>query len=290
MNDLKAKENRIHSSAEKPYSFYDCTIPDQFSYVPMHWHEEFELNYMVEGAADFICGDEKFVARKGDIIMIQPNITHSIYPHSGFHPIYDTLVFHADMLGNSKSDRYVQSCILPLTSGKLRLQIHLTPKYHYYDQLQPTVESIFFCARGNTPQLDMLIRSDMIRLLWFLEQDATEVESAPRENELIRKVLLYIQDNFREPITIHQLSDFVHLSESYFMSQFKKNVGFSAVEYILHYRINYACKLLTDTSHTVSEIAYESGFHNLSNFNRQFIRMTGCTPLKYRKKNAVSSS
>ena len=289
MNDLKSKENRIHSSAQKPYSFYSCTIPDQFGYVPMHWHEEFELNYMLSGAADFICGEEKFVANAGDIIIIQPNITHSIYPHPGFHPIYDTLVFHADMLGNAPSDRYVQTCVVPLINGALRLQTHLTSASNHYESLQETVRSIFYCAKGNTPQLDMLMRSDILRLLFLLEQNATKAAPETRENELIRTVLLYIQEHFREPITIHQLSEYVHLSESYFMSQFKKNVGFSAVEYILHYRINYACKQLSDTSHTISEIAYESGFRNLSNFNRQFIRIIGCTPLKYRKKTAAPS-
>lgn len=286
MNDLKAKENRIHSSAEKPYSFYSCDIPDQSGYVPMHWHEEFELNYMLEGSADFICGEEKFVAQKGDIIVIQPNRTHSIYPHEGSRPVYDTLVFHADLFGNSRSDRYIQSCIAPLITGHLRLQVHLTPRQYGYDQLQTIVESIFFCAKGNTPQLDMLMRSDVIRLFWLLERDAKEAEPETKENELIRNVLLYIQDHFREPVTIRQLSGFAHLSESYFMSQFKKNVGFSAVEYLLHYRINYACKQLVDTSHTISEIAYESGFRNLSNFNRQFMRVIGCTPLKYRKKTS----
>jgi AraC-like DNA-binding protein/mannose-6-phosphate isomerase-like protein (cupin superfamily) len=289
MNDLKAKENRIHSSAQKPYSFYSCILPDQSGYVPMHWHEEFELNYILEGSADFICGEERFIARQGDIIVIQPDKTHSIYPHDGSHTVYDTLVFHSDLFGSSQSDRYIQNCIVPLIDGRMRLQIHLTPGCNCYDELKTTVESIFYCAKGNTPQLDMLLRSDVIRLFWFLEQDAREAEPVTKENELLRNVLIYIQDHFNETITIRQLSDLVHLSESYFMAQFKKSVGFSPIEYILHYRINYACKQLVDTSLTISEIAYESGFRNLSNFNRQFIRMIGCTPLKYRKKNGTSA-
>lgn len=64
MNNMCFKENRIHSSDIKPFSCYECIIPDYFNYVPMHWHNEFEINYIIEGSAEFICADEKFISKK----------------------------------------------------------------------------------------------------------------------------------------------------------------------------------------------------------------------------------
>lgn len=64
---------------------------------------------------------------------------------------------------------------------------------------------------------------------------------------MIRPALEYIATHYYEPITIKQLAVSVHLSESYFMNQFQKHVGFSAIEYISHFRINQACKILIST-------------------------------------------
>lgn len=66
MNDPTSKEKRIHSSGIKPFSYYKCVIPDHFYCVPMHWHSEFEINFIREGSAEFICGDEKFTSAKSD--------------------------------------------------------------------------------------------------------------------------------------------------------------------------------------------------------------------------------
>ena len=51
-------------------------IPDEFAYAPMHWHSEFEINFVREGFAEFNCGDEKFVSSAGDIIVIPVSYTH----------------------------------------------------------------------------------------------------------------------------------------------------------------------------------------------------------------------
>lgn len=277
-------ENRIHSSAEKPYSYYKCTIPDFFSYVPMHWHSEFELNYILEGSAEFICGDEKFISRKGDIIITQPDVTHSIYPIKNERQVYRTLVFDKEIFSAAESGRYYRECILPLTEGSLRLPVHITVQHCYYNELRTICENIFSCAEEDTPLLDMLMRSELIRLFWLLLSEAEEYSPPARENDSIKKVLSYIHENFRENITIGELAGLVHLSQSYFMNQFRKNVGLGAFEYITHYRINHACLLLCDTKRKISDIAFDSGFRNLSNFNRLFSRIIGCTPGEYRRR------
>lgn len=282
MINLHSKEDRIHSCSEKPFSYYKCIIPDYFKYVPMHWHEEFEINYILDGAAEFICGDEKFVSHKGDIIITQPNVTHSIYPCKNTSQIYDTLVFSSDIFCCSENDRYFKQCIYNLINGSVRLQTHITPEHCYYTEIQMITENIFSCAKGNTPQLDMLMRSEIIRLFWLLQSESQKFIFINKENDIIRNSLLYIYKNFRENITIQQLADYVHLSPSYFMAQFRKSVGISTTKYILHYRINYICKELADTSKNISDIAFDSGFKNLSNFNRQFLKVMGCTPIQYR--------
>lgn len=283
MKNIRSKENRIHSSAEKPFSFYECIIPDLFPYVPMHWHDEFEINYIIDGSAEFICGDEKFISRKGDIIITQPNVIHSIYTNS--RQVYDTLVFSASIFGESKTDRYIKKCILPLIDGSMRLKSHINPQHCYYSEIRIITENIFSCARGNLPHLDMLMRGELLRLFWLLETDSEAGNANDEISEIMRPALLYIKEHFREPVSIQQLADSVHLSQSYFMNQFRQCVGFSASEYISQYRINYACKQIADTTSSISEIAFESGFRNLSNFNRHFMRIVGCTPMAYRKKS-----
>ncbi len=277
-------ENRVHTTRKKPYSLYSCAVPDYFNSVPMHWHGEFELNFIREGSAEFICGDERFISREGDIIITCPNVLHSIYPCKGVRQIYDTLVFGRELLGGSGTDRYTEECIDPLVSGSMKIPVRITKEHHYYAELEITAENIFSCARGNTPQLDMLLRSEIIRLFWILLTEAEAVYRPEKPEQGIRPALQYIAEHYKERITVKQLAASVHLSESYFMSRFARHVGLSTCEYISHFRIHKACETLIDTNGNILETALDCGFRNISNFNRQFRRIVGCSPSEYRKK------
>lgn len=289
MNDPTSKEKRIHSSGVKPFSYYKCVIPDHFYCVPMHWHSEFEISFIREGSAEFIYGGnnslEKFTSAKGDIIITQPNVLHSIYPCGHTSQVYDTLVFSPELFGSIETDRYFAQCIRPLMDGSMRINTHITPCHHYYAELALTAENIFSCAKGDSPQLDMLMRSELIKLFWLLETEGEQITDSGKYDSDIRPALEYVAEHFRENITVAELAESVHLSESYFMNRFKKQVGISAVEYISHFRIDTACRELIGSKKSVLEVAFDCGFRNISNFNRQFKRITGCSPTEYRKKD-----
>ena len=106
--------------------------------------------------------------------------------------------------------------------------------------------------------------------------------------ETLRPVLTYIQKHHSESVTIEQLAKIAHMSSSYFMSCFKQNFGLGAIEYLNQVRIRSACDLLRNTDRSISDIAFDTGFHNLSNFNRQFRTKVGCSPQTYRKESALS--
>ena len=282
------EEKRRHSSAIKPFSYYKCLIPEYFAQVPLHWHGEFEINYILEGCGEFICSDEKFITYAGDIVILPPNFLHAIYPHGENLQRYDTIVFSPELLGSTDNDRCAAECIRPLVGGACGISSLITPAHQYYDEIKTTVENIFSCAKGDTPQLDMLLRSELLRLFWLLENSGDifrRGDDQTSHGELLRPVLQYIAENFREELTIEQLAGLAHLSKSYFMGLFKSSAGVSAIEYINQLRVRYACEALRATEKTIAETAYECGFRNLSNFNKQFRRIVGCTPNEYRRLN-----
>lgn len=287
MFDINSRENRRHSSKLIPYSYYKSNIPRYFSNVPLHWHSEFEINYVLKGCGEFICGDNKFISEKGDIIIIPPNLLHAVYPIEGVEYVYDTFVFNQEMLGSLDNDRSAAECIRPIINGKFNVNSRITPEHQYYDELKTTTENIISCAKGNTALLDMLLKSELLRLFWLLENCGDiyhKKGTDPDRSDIMRPALEYISENFRENISVSQLADIVHLSRSYFMHSFKRVAGIGAIEYIMQLRIKAACELLSSTDKTVAEIAFECGFSNLSNFNRQFKNISNCTPNEYRKK------
>lgn len=285
-----AEEKRRHSSELIPYSYYKCCIPEYFAQVPLHWHGEFELNYILSGCGEFVCGDERFVTHGGDIVIVPPNVLHAICPHAEHSQRYDTIVFSPQLLGANDNDRSAAECIRPLVSGAYELRCVITSEHQYYYELKTAVENIFSCAKGNTPQLDMLLKSELLRLFWLMENSGDircRERAVSAKSELLRPVLQYINENYREGLTIEQLAGVAHLSPSYFMGVFRRSAGVSAVEYITQLRIKAACEALRGSEKTIAETAYECGFRNLSNFNKQFRRIVGCAPSEYRRLNSL---
>ncbi len=100
----------------------------------------------------------------------------------------------------------------------------------------------------------------------------------------MKRVVDHIMTNFQKQIKIKELQDLSNMSNTTFFKTFKKTFQMSFKTYLINLRIGYSCKLLADKSLNVTQIAYQSGFENISNFNRQFKVLKGCTPREYRKE------
>ncbi len=280
------EERRRHSTSYKPYSYYECRIPYDFVNVPMHWHSEFEINYVLRGEGDFICGNDRFRAKQGDMFVIPPNMLHAAYPGRDKELIYQALVFHPVMLGANLNDRCTIECIRPLMNGTAMIRTMVTRDAVNYGHIKACMEQIFMCVTEEVLYADLLLKSELMKLFWLLETDG---ERLCREDtgidycEIIRPALEYMIINFRENVSVVQLADLTHLSQSYFMGCFKRAVGISAIGYLAQLRINAACEYLSSTGKKISDIAFECGYGNLSNFNRQFKKITGYSPNEYRK-------
>lgn len=284
----ETEEKRQHSTTFVPYSYYECRIPEAFMNVPMHWHNEFEINYILQGKGEFICDNDKFTANEGDVLILPPNMLHAVYPCEDNMLVYYALVFNPIMLGANSNDRCTTECIRPIINGNVKMNVLIPTDSDSYSEIKETVTRIFSCAHDNLPQADLLLKSELMKLFWLLENDEDIIcqkDTGISYSEIIRPALEFMAKNFQQEISVEQLAELVHLSKSYFMNCFKKAVGIGAIEHLTQLRINAACEALLSTNQKISDIALNCGYANLSNFNRQFLKMVGCSPNQYRKKN-----
>jgi AraC-like DNA-binding protein len=105
-----------------------------------------------------------------------------------------------------------------------------------------------------------------------------------RDERRIDDVCRFIHDNIAQPIEQPEAARRAHLSVSAFSRFFKKSLGRTFSEYVNELRVGQACRLLIESDKSVAEIAFGSGFENLSNFNRRFRALKGISPRQYRGK------
>lgn len=99
----------------------------------------------------------------------------------------------------------------------------------------------------------------------------------------IQVALTHIRENFTRDLRLSEVADLLGMSEWAFSRFFKKNSGSSFTDYLRTLRIGYACKLLADTQMPITDICFEIGYANVSNFNRNFLSQRGATPSSYRR-------
>jgi transcriptional regulator GlxA family with amidase domain len=99
----------------------------------------------------------------------------------------------------------------------------------------------------------------------------------------VQKVQEYINAHYKEEIRLNELAGLVKMTPVAFSRFFKLRTGEALTDYIIALRLGHAARLLVDSTMSISEICYASGFNNISNFNRIFKKRKNCSPKEFRE-------
>lgn len=282
-------ENHQHSTAQKLYRCMDGKLPEYYVDVSLHWHNEFEINVMLDGSAIYQVGAQTYTSTAGDINIKAPGVLHATHiPENGFAH-YKTLIFRSELFGFTEYERGNLKYLNRILSKKLIIKTPIKPTDVEYDRIARLLKEAMDAAKSDSPADDILLRSRLsetfyvlIKNGYIIKNDLSATYDADMEE--LSPALKYIADNFNHDIKIAKLAALTARSETSFMALFKKVLGVTAIEYITHLRINSACEMLRLTNRKIIDISQRCGYFNLSNFNRIFKRKTGSTPREYRNQ------
>ncbi len=259
---------------------------EHFDY-PVHSHSVFELNYL-EGAsgANRIVGDSIEEVSGSELVLItSENLEHGWVdgstPTGRIREV--TIQFSQDLLGDSMLDKKqfhsIKKLIVEAQRGvvfDLRTVLRVRPLINAL-----TVErSGFYSVVTFLTLLYELSVDDNYRVL-SSSYFAHNVETI--KSRRINRVDRYLRENFSRVISVEEVADLINISPAAFSRFFKAHTGTNFSNYLSDIRVGYISRELIDSKKSITEICFESGFNNISNFNRVFKQKKGYSPREFRE-------
>lgn len=274
-----------HGSAMFPLEYYHCVFPLGISNLPVHWHEEFEITLVQKGTCIYQINLHPYKISQGDILILPPGMLHGTGEQPETEFITDSFVFCLDMLESQRTDSCTTEFFAPLTSGMLRFPVYLPAEDSMARLLGESFEKIRKTFLQKPLGYELEIKSELLHLFFLLYSQVPYQRSSQEYGDITEKlklVLQFIQEHYQQGITVKELAELCHFSEYHFMRFFKRHMNMTSIEYLNQYRLEMASRQLAETNLSVTSIALESGFNNISYFNRVFKRKFGVTPMEYR--------
>lgn len=250
-----------------------------------HMHPEYEIVYISNGSRGRRhIGDHVSNYQNGDLIFLGPNL-----PHYGFSEQMDTDHFEIvvqlkeDFLGPNFFDAPEMTGIRQLFErAKSGLSFFGTTKENIGNDLHAMMEMNNF---------DRLLR--LMRILRKLSQSdeyqllnarGFTLEVNGKDQKRMRIIYDYVEQNYLDSISLEIAASNIQMTVPSFCRYFKKLTGKTFTHFVNEFRVIHACKLLMEDHLSIAEVCFDSGFNNLSHFNKHFRLVTGQSPSLYRKE------
>lgn len=260
-------------------------VKKEFNF-PLHFHEEYELNLIMNAkGAKRIIGDHIHEIDDLELVLVGPNLPHAWFTHQCTSKAITeiTIQWHKDLFDEKLLRRNQLSFIRKMFEQSSR-GISF-PK----EIIQNVLPRILIMSQRNG--FDSVM--DLINLLHDLSvsrsmtvlSDHTFVnnQSYNYNSRRLDKVFEFMNDNYHKEISLKDVSSLVSMTEESFSRFIKKRTGNTFINSLNEIRLGHASRMLIDTSHSVTEISYQCGFNNISNFNRLFKKKKKCTPIEFRE-------
>lgn len=282
----KCREEKEHTGLFFPYNTYLCSIPQDFSSVPLHWHEEMELIVIKKGRGKVTVDRETRRVKAGDIVVVIPGQLHAIGQDGRDRMEYENIIFRLELLYSEREDVCTAEFFRPFGDGRIIYPAWIDGTKAHHGKMAECIREIDQLSRERPKGYQIGIKSCLGRFFFLMfssEEGREDHEMNEKSMERTKKILTRIEETYFLPVTVEEMAEFMGLSQSHFMKFFKQQLGMPFVKYLNEYRLSKAANQLAATSEDVLIIAMNAGFTNISYFNRLFRKKFQMTPLQYRK-------
>lgn len=255
--------------------------------APYHFHEEYELTYILHGSGKRYVGSHMENFSTGDLVLLGANLPHcwKLDTDEARNEEASAIViqFNANFLGDdffNKDELQGIKKLLQKSGSGISFNAETRNSINRSMEYLAEEKGNFKMLIGLLEMLQQLALSTEYTLL---DQQGNIAEKSRAEQERINPVFAYLVDNFRGQVSLDEASGIAHMTPNAFCKYFKKITRKTFMETVIDYRLNYATQQLVQTDKPISEISFESGFGDVSHFYKMFKHKMHQSPLNYRK-------
>ncbi len=240
-----------------------------------HYHNYYELYYLEDGGRYQWSDNDLYLLQPGDFIIFSPYSMHYSYGDTDMRFRRIVLYFQRNEIDSPELIH-----ILDKGNGMYR------PKGKDSQLIQRILTELLKEQTKESPFRRECCHSLLNFLLYHVAREnriMTPVQT--EQNKRIAQIMGYIHTHYNEQITLEQLAEKFYVSTFYLCREFRAYTNSTIVQYINVTRIMNAQRMLMETSKNITQIGRETGFSNLTHFNRVFKQVTGMTPSGFRKSH-----
>ena len=253
-----------------------------------HFHPEMEITLVLSGGSNRWVGDKISPLEPGDLTFLGTNLPHDFrndaVPGKRPKPVNAiTVQFHPAFLGGSWLEHAEMTSIQ-------RLFQRASNGLQVTSQTRDRVEAMIVKLLGTRGVRRLILLLEILgemsesRELLRISSPGFAPEVHVSDSQQMALVSAFIQENIEKPIYLAEVARHLGMTDVTFSRYFRSRTGKTFPNYLNELRVARVCRLLAETDHTVSEIAWSCGFDSMANFQKQFGRIQGCTPKEYRRR------
>ncbi|GAA0712152.1 hypothetical protein GCM10008904_25070 [Paraclostridium ghonii] len=246
---------------------------------PSHWHDNIEILFVLDGEAEVTLNSGKYKLRKEDVFLVNKNHIHKITSDK------DNIILVVQIQKEIIEEYFDEEVYFKCNSS---IYEYDSKEFNSFNILRKLLSRLFEAYNKNSSGYEILIKGILYEILFILnnnykiENNNTKINSQ-KFNDRLKEILLYIQEHYKEDITLIDVASSQYLTPQYFSSFFKKYIGVSFLTYLNTLRLQSAVEDIESTDFSITDIAIKSGFKNIQAFMKIFKETYKVTPSNYRK-------
>lgn len=262
-----------------------------------HYHPELELHYVVKGEGVRLIGDNISNFSSGELILLGENLPHMWQSNEEFYkknPFGKVEAFVLHFLPNCLGKDFLalpEAYLLPKLFHKAKKGMEI------YGTSKDKIVDLLLESQKVSDMEKLLVMVSILKILSETDEYiniATPHAFYKPNNDMdidrINTVCSYTLNNFKNDISLEEVAELINLSVTSFCRYFKTITKKTYYDFLIEIRVSHACRMLIEDVLHTEMICFECGFNNVSNFYRHFKKVTGMTPLGYKKKYHKSKS
>jgi len=280
ISTLEGIRETVNFAENSTIKLYDN---DEAEDYPNHWHTPLEIVMPTQGEYSTVCNDVQINLRVGDILIIAPGTVHRFYaPKVG-----KRVIFQAELSDFSSIREF--DGFTALIQPALLITPEEAPLIH--SEIAGLVQEITNEYLASTQMMNISIYSKLFQIIVLIGRNYSRTSNCftgaktCKQQEYLAKfhtICDYINQNCTENLSLDEIADMAGFSKFHFSRLFKEFTNVSFYKYLNVRRIACAERLLIDPNMNITEVAFRSGFNNISAFIRMFRIVKNCTPTEFR--------